>query len=218
MLAGASGALARERPEPVGVRPYRLLEPHEPWQAVVQPFGGDAVEAGEEDAQPLVHRVDHAKLAVLLQARAGGGMLGDAEGGKHALVALMGVGRHPGARTETLDGVSQGLILRPSPVGHAAELVSGIIGSADDADLEAGDAARMDGAAVLVGLPRHLGSAPCPVSREGLVEVGAVYLPGDRRSGPEGEKRALHDLAESHAHEPGGPEAHMARLRALPQA
>ena len=71
------------------------------------------------------------------------------------------------ARTETLDGVSQGLILRPSPAGHAAEPVSGIIGSADDAGLEAGDAARMDGAAVPVGLPRHPGSIPCPASREG---------------------------------------------------
>jgi hypothetical protein len=86
----------------------------------------------------------------------------------------MGVGRHPGARTETLDGVSQGLILRPSPVGHAAEPVSGIIGSADDAGLEAGDAACMDGAAVPAGLPRHPGSTPCPVSREGLAEAGAA--------------------------------------------
>ena len=75
------------------------------------------MEAGQEDREPLVQRVHHAELAVLLQARAGGGMLGDAEGGKHAPAALMGVGRRPGARTETLDGVSQGLILRPSPAG-----------------------------------------------------------------------------------------------------
>lgn len=161
MLVEAAGALAGKRLKPVCVRAPCLLEPKEPGEAVVQPLGGYAVEWGKEDAQPLVHRADHAKLAVLLQARVGGGMLGDAEGREHVPVALMGVGRHPGARAETLDGVSQGLILRPSPVGHAAELVSGIIGSADGAGLEAGDAARMDGAAVPVGLPRYLGSTPC---------------------------------------------------------
>lgn len=148
MLVEAAGALAGKRLKPVCVRAPCLLEPKEPGEVVVQPLGGYAVEWGKEDAQPLVHRVDHAKLAVLLQTRVGGGMLGDAGGEKHALVALMGVGRHPGARTETLDGVSQGLILRPFPVGHAAELVSGIIGSADDADLE-------------VGVPRAWTAPPC---------------------------------------------------------
>ncbi len=63
---------------------------------MVQPLGGYAAEWDREDAQPLAHRAGYAKPAVLLQACAGGGMLGDAEGGKHAPVALMGAGRRPG--------------------------------------------------------------------------------------------------------------------------
>ena len=176
------------------------------------------MEAGQEDREPLVQCVHHAELAVLLQLRPGRRVLGDAEGGEHARVALVGVGRHPGAGTEVLDRPLQGPVPGPSPVGQAAEPVSGVVCAADDADLEAGDAARMDRAAVPVGLPRHLGSTPCPVARQGLVEVGAVDLPGDRRPCPEGQERPFHDLAEPHAAEPGGPEAHVAGSGALPEA
>ena len=82
----------------------------------------------------------------------------------------------------------EGLVRGPPPVGQAAEPVSGVVCAAHDADLEAGDAPGMDGSAVPVGSPRHLGRAPGPVSGERLVEVGAVDLPGDRRPCPEGQK------------------------------
>ena len=77
---------------------------------------------------------------------------------------------------------------------------------------------RAGRAAVPAGSPRHPGPAPCPVAREGLVEAGAVDLPGDRRPRPEGQKRPFHDLAGPHAAEPGGPEAHAAGPGAPPGA
>lgn len=176
------------------------------------------MEAGEEDREPLVQGVDHAELAVLLQVRPGRCVLGDAEGWEHAPAALVGVGRHPGAGTEAPDCLLQGLVSGPAPVCQAAEPVSGVVRAADDAGLAAGDAPGMDGSAVPVGSPRHPGFAPCPVAREGLVEIGPVDLPGDRRPCPEGQKRSFHDLAEPHAAEPGGAQADVAGPGALPEA
>ncbi len=94
------------------------------------------MEAGEEDREPLVQGVDHAELAVLLQVRPGRCVLGDAEGREHAPVALVGIGRHPGAGTEVPDCLLQGLVPGPAPVCQAAEPVSGIVGAAGDADVD----------------------------------------------------------------------------------